>query len=287
MSLLPVPASLNFSLQESRLIWVQDRLLEKSWKTNAVTVEDIPVWLVRKGKLALEMGGERMEATEGHWMFPRQGQGRVHTLPQSKILSFRFRLRWPNGREVYRRNRSLVLPGTKSPELMKATQALLRQLEHPVYWYGDQWTPRSSADYFSVQAAFHRWLAAYGRVMELFGQGENLSRQEEEPALQTRRVLMEWSLAAPFSRKLLSRRLGVSVQTVSRGFIAQYGTTPREFLEQRKLQWAQERLTLSTERIKAVAAELGFSNLARFSNWFRCRNQMSPRAYRLFTRPGK
>jgi len=274
----------DFRLLETRLIWVQDRVLEESRKTNAITVEDIPVWLVRQGRLVVGAGGERIRAGAGQWMFPRQGQGWVHTMPGSRILSFRFRLRWPNGREVYRRRSTLVLDAKKAPELTRAANAILRALGGRHLWFEEQWEPASCAEFFTLQGHFHRWLAAYGSIMEEHGGLDVGLDEKDAPAMEARRALLEWDLAKPFSRKLLSRRLGAGIQTVTRSFAACYGATPREFLEQRKLQWAQQRLAQSGERIKVIAAELGFSSLAQFSNWFRLRNQASPRAYRDFAR---
>jgi AraC-like DNA-binding protein len=276
-----IPA-LSFRLIEAKLIWIQDRVLEKAWKTNAVTVEDIPAWFVRSGRLLLEMDDGRIGAGADHWMFPRQGQGRVHTLPGSKILSFRFRLRWPDGQEVHRRRRTLVFHTAKQPVLAKASKALLAHLGGTAWWHEDQWTPPSCATYLSIQARFHDWLSAYGRMMDANGLPESLPDRAAIPALEARRVLMEWSLAKPFSRNLLSRKLGIGIQTVSKYFAAHYSTTPREFFEQRKIQWAQQRLAMGGERIKVIAAELGFSSMAQFSNWFRLRNQMSPREWRRF-----
>ena len=270
----------NFQLLESKLIWIQDRLLEKAHKTNAITVEDIPAWFVRQGRLIVTMGDERLEASAGHWVLPRQGQGWVHTLPNSKILSLRFRLRWPTGREVYRRGQTLVLPAKNWPDLTRTANALLGGMNPGAFWFADCWTPASCVDFVAMQGHFYQWLAAYGRVMEAHGQTHDALGQVDASVLEARRVLLEWELARPFSRKMLSQQLGVGVQTLSRRFMAHYGTTPRGFIEQRKQEWAQERLAHSMERIKAIAAELGFVNLAQFSNWFRVRHQMSPRDYR-------
>jgi len=278
------PSRLNFSLLETKLIWVQNRLLEKSRKTNAVTVEDIPAWFVRQGRLVLSMGHERSEARAGHWMLPRQGHGWVHTMPDSKILSFRFRLRWPNGQEVYRRRQTLVLPTRKWPELSQAANAILRQFRGDPMWSADQWTPSSCSEFFQLQSNFQRWLVAYGRTMEAHGMTQTLMNETDTPALETRKILMEWDLTRPFSRKILSQHLGLSIPALARRFTAYYGITPRAFLEQRKLEWARLRLTQGRERIKVIAAELGFLNLAQFSNWFRLRNQLSPREYRSFTK---
>jgi len=280
----PALLPLNFQLLETKLIWIQDRLLVKSRKTNAITVENIPAWLVRQGRLVVVMGNERIEAGVGHWMFPRQGQGWVHTLPNSKILSVHFRLRWPNGQEVYRRRQTLVLPAQKCPELTQAATHLLNHLDGETMWYADQWAPASCIDYFAMQSHFQRWLAAYGSIMEAHGETQITVNDVTAPALEAWKVLMDWDLAKPFSRKILSRHLGLSIPALSRRFTAYYGATPRGFLEQRKLEWAQQRLAQSQERIKVIAAELGFLNLAQFSNWFRLHNQLSPRDYRNFAK---
>lgn len=278
------PSPRNFHLLETKLIWVQDRLLVESWKTNAITVEDIPVWLVRQGGLVVLLGRERIKAGPGQWVFPRQGQGWVHTMPHSKILSFRFRLRWPNGQEVYRRRKTLVLDAPKWPELARAADALLDHLDGQPLWYADQWEPASCADHFSMQSLFYRWLTAYGQTMDANGETAGIFDEANTLALDARKLLLDWDLAKPFSRKLLSRLLGESTHTISRRFAAYYGTTPRGFLEQRKQQWAQQRLAQSNERIKVIAVELGFLSLAQFSNWFRLRHQLSPRAYRSFAK---
>jgi AraC-like DNA-binding protein len=272
--------ALNFQLIESRLIWIQDRLLEKSRKTNAITVEDIPAWFVREGRLIVRMGDEHLQAGAGHWVLPRQGLGQVHTMPNSRILSVRFRLRWPNGQEVYRRRRTLVLSVDCSAGLSRAARSLLRVIQPGASWFADHWIPATCVDYAAMQASFWEWLVAYGGVMETHGQTHDALDETNAPVLEARQALLNWELVRPFSRKLLSQRIGVSVQTLTRHFLAHYGITPRAFLEQRKQEWAQERLAHGSERIKSIAAELGFASLAQFSTWFRVRNQMSPREYR-------
>jgi AraC-like DNA-binding protein len=280
MAAAPVPLrGLNFQLIEAKLIWIQDRLLEKSCKTNAVTVEDIPVWFVREGRLVVRMGGEHLQVGAGHWVLPRQGQGSVHTMPNSRILSLRFRLRWPNGQEVYRRNRTLVLAAGKRPALSRAAKGLLRIISPGAFWFADRWTPASCVDFTAMLASFWHWLAAYSEVMEEHGLMHGPMDSASVSVLEARQALLDWELSRPFSRERLSRQVGVGVQTLTRHFLAQYGVTPRAFLEQRRQEWAQERLAHGEERIKSISAELGFASLAQFSNWFRLRNQISPREY--------
>jgi AraC-like DNA-binding protein len=281
---MKLPAPPDFRLAETRLIWIQDRLPEMLRKTNAITVEDIPAWLVRRGRLIVVTGDERVEAGAGCWVFPRQGEGWVHTLPGSKILSLRFRLRWPNGEEVYHRRRTLALRSSRWAKLARAAQGILGCVESPRLWLGEAWRPASAEPYFALQAHFQAWLAAYAEMMAAHGQTRGPLDEAGRSALETRRVLLEWALARPFSRRELAHRLGLGSQTASRRFIAHYGTTPRRFFEQRRHEWAREKLAWGGERIKAVAAELGFSNLAQFSNWFRARNRISPRDYRRLAR---
>ena len=279
-----VPSHPPFGLLESKLIWIQDRVLEESRKTYAVTVEDIPAWFIRGGHLILSMGGKVLEAGAGHWVFPRQGEGRVQTPPNSEILSLRFRLRWPNGEEAYRRRESLLLKAGEWPQLNATAEALLAGTDRRHFWFAERWEPAGGVDYFSMQAHFYAWLTAYCQVMEAHGQARSLPEERDAIALAARRALLAWDLAAPFSRSALSRQLGVGIQSVSRRFAAYFGTTPRGFLEQRKLEWAQQRLVQSEERVKGIAAELGFASLAQFTNWFHLRNQVSPREYRRLAR---
>lgn len=72
---------------------------------------------------------------------------------------------------------------------------------------------------------------------------------------------------------------GMSSGHLNRLFIHHYHQTMHGLHEQRRLQFARQALLASGARIKEVALELGFTDLSRFSAWFRRLEQVSPRKF--------
>lgn len=79
----------------------------------------------------------------------------------------------------------------------------------------------------------------------------------------------------------LARRMGVSARYVQMLF-AEMGTTPRAFIQNRRLELAARRLERegSDVTVTDVAYDVGFNDLSSFCRAFRRRFEMSPRNYR-------
>jgi len=72
--------------------------------------------------------------------------------------------------------------------------------------------------------------------------------------------------------------LGVSARALQYACSRQHGCTPREFIRDRKLDLAFDKLRLATTEVKlsSLAFELGFSSHSQFSKFFRQRFGVSP-----------
>ncbi|HTN13461.1 MAG TPA: AraC family transcriptional regulator [Sphingomonadaceae bacterium] len=79
----------------------------------------------------------------------------------------------------------------------------------------------------------------------------------------------------------LARRMGVSARYVQMLF-AEMGTTPRAFIQNRRLELAARRLEREGGEVTVtdVAYDVGFNDLSSFCRAFRRRFEMSPRNYR-------
>jgi len=79
----------------------------------------------------------------------------------------------------------------------------------------------------------------------------------------------------------LARRMGVSARYVQMLF-AEMGTTPRAFIQNRRLELAARRLEREGTDVTVtdVAYDVGFNDLSSFCRAFRRRFEMSPRNYR-------
>ncbi|KRE11556.1 AraC family transcriptional regulator [Bosea sp. Root483D1] len=94
--------------------------------------------------------------------------------------------------------------------------------------------------------------------------------------------LIAWilaNLAAPLEVTVLADRAGLSERTFHRRFVAATGETPARFVETARLDAARMLLCRGLS-LKSVAAEVGLSPAARFSEAFERRFGIAPRLFR-------
>lgn len=97
------------------------------------------------------------------------------------------------------------------------------------------------------------------------------------------RAAMDWmarNLDARIVLDDLAERVGLSVSRLAHLFKDEVGTTPQQFLEQRRMRRAQQLLALTSRPIQEIAAEVGFESAFYFSSRFRKHAGASPREYR-------
>jgi transcriptional regulator GlxA family with amidase domain len=87
-------------------------------------------------------------------------------------------------------------------------------------------------------------------------------------------------LASDTSVPALAARVRLSPRQFSRRFVAAYGRTPADYVENLRLSVAREHLAGAKRSIEAIAASVGFTNADVFSRRFKRRFGISPRSYR-------
>lgn len=88
------------------------------------------------------------------------------------------------------------------------------------------------------------------------------------------------NLAAPPKISALARYHGFGAGRFAARFREEYGESPREFLQHRRLEEARRRLRESTLSIKEIAAACGYSDAAHFCHHFKRAMHVSPRVWR-------
>ena len=78
----------------------------------------------------------------------------------------------------------------------------------------------------------------------------------------------------------ISEEVDLSIPHLLRLFRRHLKLTPMQYLERQRMQHAGELLQLTSQKISAIAEQVGFEDLAYFSMRFRRYAKMSPRAYR-------
>ena len=80
--------------------------------------------------------------------------------------------------------------------------------------------------------------------------------------------------------------VGLTPRRMSEIFKQEYGVTPKEYADARRLDTAKELLTATQERIIDVAYRSGFSSLAAFNRSFKQQTGQTPTRYRERTKGG-
>lgn len=75
-------------------------------------------------------------------------------------------------------------------------------------------------------------------------------------------------------------KLGISRRHMTEIFVNQYGQTPTEYANARRIQAAKEQLKNQDNSILDIALSLGFESLSSFYIFFRKHTKMSPGDYR-------
>jgi AraC-like DNA-binding protein len=78
----------------------------------------------------------------------------------------------------------------------------------------------------------------------------------------------------------LAGQVGLRPSRLEHLFRANVQTTIRDFIRERRLIAAAERIVSSYERISVISYEVGFQDISNFNHAFRKRFGMSPREYR-------
>lgn len=237
--------------------------------------------LIVKGTLLVETERGSAVAKKNHWVFPRQGERLQEFSSDARILSLHFNLSWPGGEPLFNWDIAHILESSSAPILEKQARSLLRLVERQfpgvnndlLYSHGDLKT------HILLQKGFASWLSVY--VTTLLDAGVTPSRlgQVDERVLKAISLLDDLSVEVEFDGAWLSHEVGLSPSQLDRLFIRQFGMTPRQHLEQRKLLQAFELMRSSPLGIKQIAYEVGFHSLPYFSRWFRQKSGLSPRQF--------
>ncbi|XZF12429.1 helix-turn-helix domain-containing protein [Chitinophagaceae bacterium MMS25-I14] len=101
------------------------------------------------------------------------------------------------------------------------------------------------------------------------------------PTTYTFRQIVEANLFSQLPIEELARQHNLSLSSFKREFAKLYNDTPANYIKNKKLEKAAELLSISDERITAIAFECGFNDVASFTKSFRDKYSVTPTNYRL------
>lgn len=265
----------------AHLMWIYDGPVD-SHGHGVTTAYDLTAWLLRRGSVEVRSGAQRWHARAGEWLFPPAGERWQSFSADARIVSVRFRAKWPTGEDFFKEGLGLKLAGGRHPQLLHTAQPLARFVSRhfPETTIDLMQVPASLEIYLRLQTLFSRWFETV--VAVLTAQGVEPSRMGKiDPRLSRAvRSLDRRALSTPISETEVAVTANLSVSQLNRLFVRQFGTSSRGYFERRRHQHAMALLQQSSEGVKQIAYHLGFSSLPHFSAWFRRQQGMSPRMFR-------
>ncbi len=93
-------------------------------------------------------------------------------------------------------------------------------------------------------------------------------------------AVLKENLDRPLDNASISRRAGLSINSLHRLFLQEYGVTPQQFQRLLRVDEGRKRLSRSNESIERIAADLGFSDRYHFSKIFKRIHMLTPAAFR-------
>lgn len=241
----------------------------------------LSAWLLLNGSLSVE-SEPRREIQAGHWVFtPRANRSRVFSA-DAEIISIKFALRWPDGRELFDLPEMQVLPSGAAPGLERKARPLVRRVERLNLPTGNllQYQSLALESYLQIDQSFRAWLMEYAEAMRSLEQPPVLARHSDERLLRARAILDAHPLDERLDLHAVAQQVGLSFGHADALFSASFGQTMRAYFDQRRHQAAIHSLRETAKPIKAIAFELGFQAPTSFAHWFRKKERCAPRDFR-------
>ena len=123
---------------------------------------------------------------------------------------------------------------------------------------------------------------AYGRLLFQSQMWQHTTKEKTD--LPTKLIqtleLMEKHPDGQIAIRQLAREIGWSVPHLHAIFLKHLGVTPHQFMLRRRMRTAREKLTLTNDPIKQIAAQCGFANASSFCSAFKVQIGLTPLDYR-------
>lgn len=265
------------------LLWAYDGPAPEVARVGTYTSEDTSCWLLRKGAVVLRTTGQAAVTVHpGQWVFVASPGRHQRFSPDAELLSLHFQLTWPGRVTVVNRERNLVISADKIPQLERAARPVVRLLARTfpgagAFLPGMRCTREA---YLRVQSLLPPLLNAYLDAQDTLGNLPAMQSGIDERVLRASAEIDRMPIDQTMSEARLDRQLGLSRSHLDALFVAQLETTPRRYLEGRRLTVAERLLKQTQRSVKEIAIELGFRHSSHFCMWFKRLRGRSPTEFR-------
>ncbi len=234
------------------------------------------IWKLLKGSVTVSYSGLQLEGRENSWVILTGGRRSHEFSPDAVIESIQLYLELSSAHWLG--PRGVILE--KGVSLDQACADLRKGL-HKAGQRGRSIHPPESLIYHALlQGAVWSFLAKLLPELQRAGIEPGHQKITDPRIARSLSIIESLPTALPWDRDLMARAVNLSAHQLDRIWQKERTQTPFQYWEARRIGFAREKLETSHWSIKEIASELGFSQLAQFSNWFHRQQGCSPRSYR-------
>ena len=248
-------------------------------------VGETRMWWMRRGSVRITVEGdsETNEHGAGTWLLlPNLRPHRRRFSDDAELLSIWFRAQWPDGTPLFPQQDLITLVADEHPDLTRGAERLERSVRSLLGRTARNLRQIRLAlsDYIALQKPSADWLHLYAATVTGLGMTPAVFSGNESLRSKIRAVAEEWPIDRSFDRDRAAAACDLSASRMDALFTEAFGVTARQHWDGRRAQCARD-LLASPKKVqpKRVAAEIGFTDLAAFSKWFRKHVGTSPRAF--------
>lgn len=240
------------------------------------------VWHLLEGEVTLKDGNSVLHASAGDWVIHQPGLHEQRFTESTRLIAVHLHATCQDAVAVWRGAGMVKL--SFDPVLLQHIRRLQASLQPGGY------QPHQRLDKFTLKMSLCNWLEMKRAMLGLFqglleriepaGLRLEILRSNDARIRKSMERLLARDLGIMFSRDQLAQECGLSSSQLNRIWIRDFGMTPRQFWDQRRIQWAREQIEHGKLSLKEIGAALGFAHASQFSTWFRLAQHDSPAKYR-------
>jgi AraC-like DNA-binding protein len=269
--------NLHFALE-----WIYDATPAQRTHVGHHHFAGLSAWLIRRGGLTISGSGVKVEARAGDWVFPPFRADHRSFSDDLQIVSIRFRASWGGDNELYQESIPHRCSSKDHPGLERSARQLLAAAGPRLTTCKNEMMrqPVDIHHYAKIQRIFMKWIQEYLVVLDELGVQPHQVQITDERVRDAKTYLDAVPLDTTVREQALAEKVGISVAQLNRLFVKDIGVTPMAYFNERKFGYAKDTLINSVTPLKQIGLELGHGDQANFTNWFRAKAKMSPKAFR-------
>jgi AraC-like DNA-binding protein len=266
----------------TNLFWIYDGDVPAEGRKGKFNEGVLSAWLLRRGQVVVEHDGQKITASAGEWLIPWPGLKFQEFSEDAALLSIRFQAAWPDGQPLFSKGLSVAFPARYHPDLEASATHLLElvQSNSPKAALSLTAVGIGMDEFLQIKAALMKFVAVFYRVMCAIGLQPARIGLRDERVISALQQLDTLDLSHRIQKAPLAMNAGLSPSQFVRLFRDEVGYTPKQYLERRRLSFAEQMVAGTSVPIKEICYNLGFVRLSDFSAWFKNNFNISPRGFR-------